>query len=298
MAEDGLDLGDYIVILGGSLNKTKGKLYQFSEDRFSILPAGTTDRLIHIPLIDGLPDPELGIADIKVLKKPAVPGFIHMVDLRAGQTIETFLEGPTAGPIFKVISVNEEADSAVFESEAGDQTDVVFGFTGIPRDLGYEVIRTREEPPPEQVPVEDASQEVVSAADADAKPKSGLAVDFDEEDVAEEGQIPTPAEEQAEADAPTFMIGEEIELPELQEIEEVGSAFRVYQDVFQRSEMLGQLIRNLPASQQRNPVKLQEVRRQVELMLIMRNDVVQYGITGEPLGKPKATSKTTLADLV
>ena len=299
MAEDGLDLGDYIVILGGSLNKTKGKLYQFSEDRFSILPAGTTDRLIHIPLIDGLPDPELGISDIKVLKKPAVPGFIHMVDLRAGQTIETFLEGPTAGPIFKVISVNEEADSAVFESEAGDQTDVVFGFTGIPRDLGYEVIRSREEPPPEQVPVEeDAFQEVVSAADADAKPKSGLAVDFDEEDVAEEGQIPTPAEEQAEADAPNFMIGEEIELPELQEIEEVGSAFRVYQDVFQRSEMLGQLIRNLPASQQRNPVKLQEVRRQVELMLIMRNDVVQYGITGEPLGKPKATSKTTLADLV
>ena len=300
MAEDGLDLGDYIVILGGSLNKTKGKLYQFSEDRFSILPAGTTDRLIHIPLVDGLPDPELGITDIKALKKATVPGFIHMVDLRAGQTIETFLEGPTAGPIFKVVSVNEEADSAVFESEAGDETDVVFGFTGIPRDLGYEVIRTREVPPEAASEANEANEgdafaEAVPAGE-DANPKSGLAVDFDEEDVAEEGQVPTPAEEQAEA--PTFMIGEEIELPELQEIEEVSSAFRVYQDVFQRSEMLGQLIRNLPASQQRNPVKLQEVRRQVELMLIMRNDVVQYGITGEPLGKPKATSKSTLADLV
>ena len=294
-AEDGLELGDYIVILGGSLNKTKGKIYQFSEDRFSLLPAGTTDRIIHIPLVDGLPDPELDIVEIKLLKKAAVPGFVHLIDLRAGQTVETFLEGPTAGPIFKVVSVNEEADSAVFESAAGDQTDVVFGFTGIPRELGYEVIRTREEPPPE------ASEEDALAAEvqADVQPKSGLAVGFDEDDVAEEGQVPTPAEEQAEGlEAPTFMVGEEIELPELQEIEEVGSAFRVYQDVFQRSEMLGQLIRNLPASQQRNPVKLQEVRRQVELMLIMRNDVVQYGITGEPLGKPKATSKSTLADLV
>jgi hypothetical protein len=300
MAEDGLELGDYIVILGGPLNKTKGKLYQFSEDRFSLLPAGTTDRLIHIPLIDGLPDPELGILDIKLLKKAAVPGFVHLVDLRAGQIVETFLEGPTAGPLFKVVSVNEETDSAIFESEAGDQTDIVFGFSGIPRDLGYEVIRTRELPP-EAEPVEQEDSlgqdvEVVAAGDADVKPKSGLAVGFDEEDVEEEGQVPTPAEEQAEA--PTFMLGEEIELPEIQEIEEVGSAFRVYQDVFQRSEMLGQLIRNLPASHQRNPVKLQEVRRQVELMLIMRNDVVQYGITGEPLGKAKPTSKSTLADLI
>ena len=294
-AEDGLELGDYIVILGGSLNKSKGKIYQFSEDRFSLLPAGTTDRLIHIPLVDGLPDPDLGIIEIKLLKKAAVPGFVHLVDLRAGQTVETFLEGPTAGPIFKVISVNEEADSAVFESEAGDQTELIFGYTGIPRDLGYEVIRTREEPP--EAPSE-AAQDALAEVTDEANTKQGLAVEFDEEDVAEEGQVPTPAEEQADANAPTFMIGEEIELPELQEIEEVGSAFRVYQDVFQRSEMLGQLIRNLPASQQRNPVKLQEVRRQVELMLIMRNDVIQYGITGEPLGKPKATSKATLADLV
>jgi len=305
MAEDGLELGDYIVILGGPLNKTKGKLYEFSEDRFSILPAGATDRVIHIPLVDGLPDPELGIVEVKLLKKAAVPGFVHMVDLRAGQTVETFLRTessiPTVGPVFKVISVNEEADSAVFEDDSGEQTDVVFGFTGIPRDLGYEVIRTREEPP---VPQE-ASEAGENEASEDSEGSKGsknipkpttLAIAIDEEDVAEEGQVPSPAEEQAQA--PSFMIGEEIELPELQEIEEVGSAFRVYQDVFQRSEMLGQLIRNLPEAQQRNPIKLQEVRRQVELMLIMRNEVVQYGVTGEPLGKPKATSMNTLADLV
>jgi hypothetical protein len=290
MADEGLELGDYIVIVGGSLNKTTGKLYSYSEDRFAILPSGATDRLIKIPLIDGMPDPELGITDIKILKKAPVPGFIHLVDLRAGQMVETFLEGPERGPYFKVISVNEENDSAIFQDESGDQTEIVFGYTGIPRELGYEVIRTREidEKPP--VPEGEAQED-------DIPPRTTLAIAFDEED--DEDVVPTPGEEQEEeGHKMTFEIGEDIELPELKEIEEVSSAFRVYQDVFQRSEMLGQLIRNLPIGQQRNPVKLQEIRRMVELMLIMRNDVVQYGVTGEPLGKPKATSMTTLADLV
>ena len=309
--EEGLELGDYIVILGGSLNKTKGKIYQFSVDRFAIQPVGATDRLIRIPLVDGMPDPDLGIVEIKLLKKAAAPGFVHLVDLRAGQMVETFSDagqGPERGPIFKVVSVNEEADSAVFEDEAGGQTDVVFGFTGIPRDLGYEVIRTREATP--VVPQKEEGQQAEGQAQEaegqqeegqqeegkQEKPKATLDVAVDDEDVAEYGEVPTAAEDQAEK--PTFIVGEEIELPATEEIEEVGSAFRVYQDVFQRSEMLGQLIRNLPPNQQRNPVKLQEIRRSVEIMMLMRNDVVHYGITGEPLGKAKATSMDTLADLI
>ena len=147
----GLFLGDTIVIIGGILNKTKGKLYEISEGRFSILPSGATDRIIKIPLVDGNPDPELGITDIKILKKSPDDSFIHLIDLRAGQDVETFLDGPTIGPIFKVISVNEDNDSAVFEDESGSQTEIVFGFTGIPRELGYEVMRTREPPAQEGV---------------------------------------------------------------------------------------------------------------------------------------------------
>ena len=143
---DGLFLGDSFVIIGGSLNKTRGKLYGISEDRFSLLPSGATDRVIKIPLVDGNPDPELEITDIKILKKAPSDSFIHLIDLRAGQEVETFFEGPSVGPIFKVISVNEDNDSAVFEDESGTQTEIVFGFTGIPRELGYEVMRTREPP--------------------------------------------------------------------------------------------------------------------------------------------------------
>jgi hypothetical protein len=295
----GIELGDTIVILGGTLNKTRGKLYEFSEDRFSVLPSGATDRIIKIPLIDGEPDPELGISEIKILKKSPQPGFIHMVDLRAGQTVETFLDGPEAGPIFKVVSVNEDDDSAIFQDEAGAEINIEFGFRGIPRELGYEVIRTLESPAAEAPPSESREAE-------GAGPKSlSLRVSEDDVERSEEGRVPSPGEEAEaeeddaleEQDKPKFILGERVELPADEEIKEIGSAFRIYQDIFQRSEMLGQLIRSLPQTQQRNPIKLQEIRRLVELMLILRNDVVQYGLTGEPRGL-KPTSANTLAELV
>jgi hypothetical protein len=290
----GLFLGDTFVIIGGSLNKTRGKLYGISEDRFALLPSGATDRIIKISLVNGNPDPELGITDIKILKKSPSDSFIHLIDLRAGQEVETFFEGPQLGPIFKVISVNEENDSAVFEDESGTQTEIIFGFTGIPRELGYEVMRTREPPAQEEMPSESGKEGISQVHQLGP----------DEDDI--DGGVKSPAEA-AEADAaeaeadesakPMFILGEEIEIEIDEEITEVGSAFRVYQDVFQRSEMLGELIRSLSQSQQRNPIKLQETRRLVELMILLRNDVVQYGVTGEPRGG-KPTSRNTLAELV
>ena len=294
--EPGIELGDTIVILGGSLNKTRGKLYEFTDDRFSILPIGATDRIIKIPLVDGAPDSELGITEIKILKKTPQPGFVHLVDLRAGQMVETFLEGPVQGPKFKVLSVNEDDDSAVFQDEAGAEIKVEFGYRGIPRELGYEVMRTLESPAEEQ------GQEEAGKAEA-TEPKS-LSEQLDEEDVerSDEGQVPSFEEEQKEEEegqqqVPKFTIVGKVTLEKEKEIKEIGSSFRIYQDVFQRSEMLGELIRNLPQIHQRNPTKLQEMRRLVELMIILRNDVVQYGLTGEPRGL-KPTSANTLAELV
>ena len=296
--DPGIELGDTIVILGGSLNKTRGKLYEFTDERFSILPIGATDRIIKITLVDGAPDPELGITEIKILKKTPQPGFVHLVDLRAGQTVETFLEGPTQGPKFKVLSVNEDDDSAVFQDEAGAEIKVEFGYRGIPRELGYEVMRTLESPAAE------AEAAAGAGAGLESKQPKSLSEQLDEEDIerSDEGQVPSFEEEQKEEEegqqqAPKFTIVGEVTLEKEKEIKEIGSSFRIYQDVFQRSEMLGELIRNLPQIHQRNPTKLQEMRRLVELMIILRNDVVQYGLTGEPRGL-KPTSANTLAELV
>ena len=71
----GIHVGDTLVIFGGPLNKTVGKLYGFFNDRFSILPNGSTSRLTHINLLDGEPDPDLQIREVLVAKKAIRPGF-------------------------------------------------------------------------------------------------------------------------------------------------------------------------------------------------------------------------------
>lgn len=285
-----LTIGDRIVILGGSLNKTRGRLYGFGVDRMALLVDGSSDRILKIPFVDGIPNPEFGIQAIKPLQKAAVPGFVAMLDLRVGLDVEAFgPEGVPAG-VFKVSAVNPEEDSAVFTDKAGEETLVQFGFQEIPRDLGFEVIRAKEAPEP-----------VEEAGGSEAPKLTPVAVE--EDDVLEEGDAPGLAERAAEAAAVAageeedFALGEEVELPVFEEIKELKIAERIYPDVFQRSEMLGQLMRLLPEAQRRNPVKLQEIRRLVELMMILRNDVVRYGVTGEPRGR-KETSLSTLADLL
>jgi hypothetical protein len=281
--ETGIELGSTLLLLGGRYNKTRGKLYSIRPDKFSILPIGVSDRLIHIPLVDGIPDPELGIVEIKILKKAPAPGFISMVDMRAGQYIETFdSEGNEAG-IFKVIQVNESVDTAEFETLEGEERfEIEFGFTGIPVEYSsrFEIIRTRESPVPVQEGQENQEKEKL--------------IGVEEDDIVNEGVAPASAEE--DAVGIQFEVGEILELPVEEEIQIIDSSNRIYPDVFQRSEMLADLIRMLPEGQQRNIAKLQSVRRFVELMMILRNEVVEYGVTNEPKGM-KETVKQTIAEL-
>jgi hypothetical protein len=289
----GYELGDTIFIIGGRLNGTRGKLYTFRPDKINILPLGLTDRIVSIPLVDGELDPELQITDMPILEKAPLHTFVGLIDVRAGQYIETFLAGGEPDGIFKVVSVDEEKDEIVVEDDAGSETTLTFEGTGIPSDVPYEVIRTRE-PPAVEGATKGEEEELKTG------PVSRVAVE--EDDALEEGQV-VSREEDAEAEAAAarpaieFALGAVLELPADEELEEVGSATRTYPDVFQRSEMLAQLIRRLPASQQRDPIKLQEIRRFVELLIILRNDVVKYGVTGDPAGK-KSTSITTLAELI
>ena len=293
------DVGDEVVVLGGQLNKTVGKLYGYFPDRFIIQPRGATDRVIRIDIIDGELDPDLGIDDLPIIKKTARRGFLSLVDMRAGQFVETFDSSSKSAGIYKVIKIDEAADSALLEDQAGTQTLIEFNFMGIPPDLPFTVIRTREAPVPEEG----------AERSAQAAPVSRVAVD--EEDVLEQGQAPNASEDAegedaaatatAPATAPAaqvnFEILDEIELAVEEELKEIGSSQRVYNDIFQRREMLSEIIRLLPVNQRRDAAKLQEIRRMVETMIILRNDVVKYGVTGDPTGV-KTTSLGTLAELI
>ena len=299
--EVGLEIGDTVLILGGQLNKTIGKLYGFSKDQIAILPKGATDRIIKIALVDGIPDPDLEIQSMLILKKAVRPGFVTLIDLRGGQYVETFGSSSEPTGVFKVVRVNEENDSAVFEDESGVEEEIVFGYTGIPRDLPYEVIRTRESPDSPDSPQDKVSEgpegPLGPSGQEEGQEGPVSSISVEESD----GQAPSKEEEVTQSltgqDLMQFAIGEVIELPADEELKEVGTASRIYDDVFQRSEMLSQLIRSLPQIKQRDPIRLQEVRRFVEQMLILRNEVVKYGVTGDPAGL-KATSINTLAELI
>jgi len=47
----GIHIGDRVLITGGNLDGTRGKLYGMYPDHLAILPDGVTDRIIKIPLI-------------------------------------------------------------------------------------------------------------------------------------------------------------------------------------------------------------------------------------------------------
>jgi hypothetical protein len=292
----GLAIGDTAKIIGGRLDETVGHLYGFYPDRIALLPLGVTDRLIEIPLVGRKPDPDLGIKEIKILKKAAKPGLIPLIDIQAGQFAETFTADGEPGPTFSVKEVDEGKRRIVLEDDAGEDVEVILT-TGIPLELPFRVLRTRDPPVDQELP--EGTPEIPAAPQV--TPLTPVAVD--DEEVLEEGQTPSPEEDAAEAAkgpeeaAVNFMVGEEIELPAEEEIEEVSTADRYYPDVFQRSEMLGQLIRLLPEKDQRDAIELQKARRIVELLMILRNEVVKYGVTGEPRGL-KQTSTETLSELV
>ena len=279
----GLEVGDTVVVLGGQMNETVGKVYGFSTDRLLIMPRGVTDRVIRIRLEDGKPAADLGITKILILKKTPKAGFVTLIDLRAGQYVETFGSDLNPKGIYKVISVNETDDSTVLEDEGGGQRELIFAFKGISPEETFEVMRAREAPPAAEE--ESATGSAAAAAEAEPVPFGKV----EEDDILQEGQAPSISEEDE--------IGEAITLYVEAELEEVTTANRIYDDTYQRTELLSQLILLLPRGQRRDPLRLQEVRRTVEQFLLLRNDAVMYNEVRDPSG-PKSTSISTLAELI
>ena len=155
MSEDtspGIQIGDRVLISGGNLDGTRGKLYGMYPDHLAILPDGVTDRIIRIPLIDGAPDPDLNIEAFDILEEATRPGFIQLTGMMAGDIIQTLGSDGTPKGEFIVKSLNLEEDSAIFITSTGEDVPILFSFTGIPQSEGFdfEVLRAREPPAPQR----------------------------------------------------------------------------------------------------------------------------------------------------
>jgi hypothetical protein len=110
----GIRIGDRVLLTGGQLDGTKGRIYGLFADHLAILPDGLTDRVVRVPLIDGAPDEELGLEELIVLEEATRPGFISLSGMRVGDKIQTFGRDATPQAIFAVKSLDMEEDTATF----------------------------------------------------------------------------------------------------------------------------------------------------------------------------------------
>jgi len=275
----GIRIGDRVLLTGGQLDGTKGRVYGMFADHLAVLPDGLTDRVVRVPLIDGAPDEELGLEELTVLEEATRPGFIALSGMRVGDIIQTFGRDATPQGMFTVKSLNLEEDTATFETESGEEIPIDFAFIGIPQELGFEVLRARE-PPASVTQGKEEEEEPVRV-----------------EGVIDEGEGEGEGEDEEEDEDGTFDIIEEIVVPVEVRLKKKEAADRVILDVFQKSDLLSQLIQTLSPEDQKNPIKLQELRRRMEVLMFLQKKVVSYGITGEPRGLLQ-TSVTTLAEYI
>ena len=238
--QEQIGLGDTIMIEGGRLDRTRGRIYFMDDDLIRILPDGVSDSLKDIPLLEDNPDPELGIEGIVLIKKAASASFVHLLDIRPDQIVTTFTSVGEPGPKFTVVSVDEEKDAVLLKDETEATLQPIEPYVGIRRDMNFAVMRVNEAP------------KVTIVAEA-------------------ETELP---EKPTEQEALFEFLDEEIEVPQIVDVSEIPTHLRNYPDAQQKTDMLQDLLKALDPSSQKNPRKIREIRVLTEVLFHLRNTLV------------------------
>jgi hypothetical protein len=294
-------LGDILYIEGGVYDGSEGRLYYYDDEYIKILPNGLTNKLLTIPLDDEEYE-ELGIEEIIRKKRAVEPGFLSLVGFVKGEGVETFTTSGEPGPTFTVVDMNKKEDSILLRSELGDEMEILFNtesYQGIPRDLPFEVMRAREAPVASVKGSVDVLEELADLEGEGAKEEAAAALGDTNTEGEEEGEEEGEGEEgEGAAGVPVVLeVLEEFEDEAEGVLKEIPAIARTYPDAIQVTEMLTQMLQRLSAEQQKNPQRVKALSRKVEMFINLRNEVVRYGLAGEPRGL-YSTSLQTLADLV
>lgn len=259
------ELGDSVYLVGGQVDKLRGRIYYIDDDIIRVLPDGLSDRLVDIPIVDGDLDPALKIEHLYSVSKRTNPAFVAQIGAEVGEIAETFDKSGNPGPTYTIKAVDEATDTITLVDETQADLTIPANFIGIPLDLPFAVLRPRQ-----KIDIEEEGGTVVEEPD-----------DFDDEfnDVLD-------AEIEAEDDEG------------IEEIQEVPANQRIYSDAIQRNDMLQELISFLDKASQKNPERLKEIRRLVEQCILLRNAIVQYSPSGEPTSTTIPTSMLTLNDML
>jgi hypothetical protein len=260
------ELGDRILIAGGRYDGLRGRIYYIdTESLIRILPDGVSDRLVELPIIDGDFDPDLNIEQPFLISKRVNPAFVAQIDARIGQKAETFEINGEPGPTYTIKSVNEKTDTLLLEDTTGSELLLEFNFTGIPLDQPFSVLRTRE---------------------------LGNITEESDELTEEQNE-----EEETFNDLFEDILDDELDKDKEFRIREIPSAERFYPDLVQRNDMLHDFILGLDQAAQKSAEEQKKIRILIEQCISLRNSIVIYSKSGEPVGI-RPTSYSTLADLL
>ena len=82
------ELGDSVYLVGGQVDKLRGRIYYIDDDIIRVLPDGLSDRLVDIPIVDGDLDPALKIEHLYSVSKRTNPAFVAQIGAEVGEIAE------------------------------------------------------------------------------------------------------------------------------------------------------------------------------------------------------------------
>ncbi len=124
-----LELGDRIILEGGRLDGTRGRIYYLDPERLRILADGITNRLEEIPIVEGAFPEDLGLTNIYIDQKRATDKFVAQIGAQKGDIVDTFSIEGAPGPIFQIQEINEEEDTITLVDRTGGviKIDFIYG---------------------------------------------------------------------------------------------------------------------------------------------------------------------------
>jgi len=288
-----IELGDYLKVYTNVVQQGEtavaGEGYVYYRDA-NFIKYLKGDTVVTLPLDEsGSIKEELGVQRIQFKKADwrakeddfeltEEDSFLKIFDFKDGDLIQAFKDG-TAGPTYRFTSVNYGDDIGILEQVDSygqpleQAIEVNFNFTGIPIAGGfdYDVIKKVQLEHPE---VEGEPAPAKASVEASAENFEEVAEPL----IKHLGEIPPPKINKV--------------LVELEERE------IIYESDDQRQEMMRDLLSLETPERQKRDAVLVDLHRFVELLLNMRDEIVQYDSLGKPSKEPKETSATFLSDLL
>jgi hypothetical protein len=274
-----LYIGDIIQITTAKSTVIKGMVYYLSPRLIRVMPEGTSNQLIDIPLPDEGEEDTFGIVDLAYNKGPRI-SFVALLALRSGLTVHAYKADGTYLRDYVVEEVNEEADSARLTDETGASISVDFDYGGIPSDLDFDVLVVKSyEAQGEVARNLDASavnEEAESSADAEAGEE--------EDDSASADRRILKRVSLAE------IVG--LKAPEIRRITQARSSEVIYPEILQKNDFLSNLVSILEPEQRANNQILKKLRAMVEMASIMKNQLVKRSYDGTIEGDAVISART------